>query len=148
MDQMRDPYTVLGVPRSASEKDIKSAYRKLAKKYHPDANANDPGATARFNEANQAYEILGDKEKRQQYDRGEIDADGKPKFQGFEGFSGGNPFGEYSLPEAIRPLTAAGPHVAPDRPAPGFVLIERYCPGCFRLVDVERVARSAKEVQP
>jgi N-methylhydantoinase B len=53
-----------------------------------------------------------------------------------------------SLPEAVRPLAAAGPHVAPDRPAAGFVLIERYCPGCFRLVDVERVARSTREVQP
>ena len=61
---MRDPYAVLGVAKTASEKDIKSAFRKLAKKYHPDANANDPSASARFNEANQAYEILGDKDKR------------------------------------------------------------------------------------
>lgn len=91
---MRDPYAVLGVPKSASEKEIKSAFRKLAKAYHPDANANDPKAAARFNEANQAYEILGDKEKRAQFDRGEIDGDGKPKFQGFGGFGGGSgPFG-------------------------------------------------------
>ena len=88
---MRDPYSVLGVSKSASEKEIKSAFRKLAKKYHPDANSNDSGASARFNEANQAYEILGDKDKRAQFDRGEIDADGKPKFQGFAG--GGSPFG-------------------------------------------------------
>ncbi|MCQ0986579.1 DnaJ C-terminal domain-containing protein [Jiella marina] len=88
---MRDPYSVLGVAKSASEKEIKSAFRKLAKKYHPDANSNDSTAAARFNEANQAYEILGDKEKRAQFDRGEIDADGKPKFQGFPG--GGDPFG-------------------------------------------------------
>ncbi|SFF08920.1 DnaJ-class molecular chaperone with C-terminal Zn finger domain, partial [Aureimonas phyllosphaerae] len=95
---MRDPYTVLGVARSASEAEIKSAFRKLAKKYHPDANGDDAGASTRFNEANQAYEILGDKEKRGQFDRGEIDADGKPKFQGFSGFGGGggggtSPFG-------------------------------------------------------
>ncbi|GGE14467.1 molecular chaperone DnaJ [Aureimonas endophytica] len=88
---MRDPYAVLGVPKTASEKEIKSAFRKLAKKYHPDANPGDSQAGARFNEANQAYEILGDKEKRGQFDRGEIDAEGKPKFQGFSG--GGSPFG-------------------------------------------------------
>ncbi|HEY9057757.1 MAG TPA: J domain-containing protein [Aurantimonas sp.] len=86
---MRDPYAALGVAKSASEKEIKSAFRKLAKQYHPDANAKDPSAAARFNEANQAYEILGDKEKRAQFDRGEIDAEGKPKFQGFAGFGGG-----------------------------------------------------------
>ncbi|KQT65107.1 MULTISPECIES: DnaJ C-terminal domain-containing protein [unclassified Aureimonas] len=89
---MRDPYAVLGVAKSASEKDIKSAFRQLAKKYHPDANANDASASARFNEANQAYEILGDKDKRAQFDRGEIDGEGKPKYQGFPGqgpFGGG-----------------------------------------------------------
>ncbi|WP_058371595.1 DnaJ C-terminal domain-containing protein [Fulvimarina pelagi] len=93
---MRDPYSVLGVSKSASEKEIKSAFRKLAKKYHPDANSNDKTAATRFNEANQAYEILGDKEKRSQFDRGEIDAEGKQKFQGFGGggFGGGSsPFG-------------------------------------------------------
>ncbi|SJZ71853.1 DnaJ C-terminal domain-containing protein [Consotaella salsifontis] len=83
---MRDPYTVLGVAKGASEKEIKSAFRKLAKKFHPDTNSSDPNAKTRFNEANQAYEILGDKEKRAQFDRGEIDAEGKPKFQGFSGF--------------------------------------------------------------
>ncbi|WP_182084681.1 DnaJ C-terminal domain-containing protein [Aureimonas sp. ME7] len=92
---MRDPYTVLGVAKTASEAEIKSAFRKLAKKYHPDATGEDPTARTRFNEANQAYEILGDKDKRAQFDRGEIDGEGKPKFQGFSGYaSGGNPFGE------------------------------------------------------
>src|SRR5215218_6853398 len=86
---MRDPYDVLGVSRSASEDDIKKAYRKLAKSYHPDRNANDPKAKDKFAEVNTAYEILGDAAKRAQFDRGEIDADGKPRFQGFEGFSGG-----------------------------------------------------------
>lgn len=81
---MRDPYTVLGVARSASEKDIKSAYRKLAKAYHPDQNPDDPKAQAKFAEATAAYDLLNDKEKRAQYDRGEIDAEGNPKFAGFD----------------------------------------------------------------
>jgi DnaJ-class molecular chaperone len=82
---MRDPYEVLGVPRGASHSNIKSAFRKLAKKLHPDANKNDPKAAARFAELNTAYEILGDEKKRAAFDRGEIDAEGKPRFQGFEG---------------------------------------------------------------
>src|ERR1700689_1186170 len=86
---MRAPYEVLGVPRSANAAAIKSAFRKLAKKHHPDANKNDPKAAARFAELNSANEIIGDADKRQQFDRGEIDADGKPRFQGFPG--GGDP---------------------------------------------------------
>ena len=89
---MRDPYEVLGVAKNASAKDIKSAYRKLAKKHHPDQNPNDPRAKDRFAAANQAYEILGDEKNRAAFDRGEIDADGKPRFQGFEGAAGGDPF--------------------------------------------------------
>jgi DnaJ-class molecular chaperone len=88
---MRDPYEVLSVDRKASAADIKSAYRRLAKKLHPDANKNDPKAASRFAELNAAHEIIGDEDKRKAYDRGEIDAEGKPKFQGFEGFGAGGP---------------------------------------------------------
>ncbi|MEO1065889.1 MAG: DnaJ C-terminal domain-containing protein [Pseudomonadota bacterium] len=87
---MRDPYSVLGVSKSASERDIKSAFRQLAKKYHPDQNANDPKAKEKFAEVNTAYELLGDKDKRSQFDRGEIDADGNPVFSQY---GGQNPFG-------------------------------------------------------
>ena len=83
---MRDPYDILGVPRSADAAAIKSAFRRLAKKLHPDANKGDPKTAQRFAELNAAYEILGDAEKRKAFDRGEIDAEGKPRFQGFEGF--------------------------------------------------------------
>ncbi len=86
---MRNPYDVLGVTRSADEAEIKKAFRKLAKTYHPDRNKDDPKAKDKFAEINAAYEILGDADKRGQFDRGEIDAEGKPRFQGFEGFGGG-----------------------------------------------------------
>ena len=90
---MRDPYDVLGVGRSASEAEVKRAYRKLAKANHPDRHGGDAKAQkkaqAKFAEINSAYEILGDKDKRGQFDRGEIDAEGKPRFQGFEGFRPG-----------------------------------------------------------
>src|SRR5690606_5923190 len=86
---MRNPYQVLGVKRDASAAEIKQAFRKLAKKHHPDQNKADPKAKERFAEVNAAYEIIGDKDKRAQFDRGEIDAEGKPRFQGFEGFGQG-----------------------------------------------------------
>src|SRR5262245_16688763 len=91
---MRDPYDILGVNKSATPQAIKSAYRKLAKKLHPDANKQDQKAASKFAELNAAYEILGDDDKRKAFDRGEIDAEGKPRFRGFEGFGPGGPGGE------------------------------------------------------
>lgn len=89
---MQNPYEVLGVARNASAKDIKSAFRKLAKKHHPDQNPDDPKAKDRFSQVNQAYEIVGDEKNRAAFDRGEIGPDGKPVFHGFEGAAGGDPF--------------------------------------------------------
>jgi DnaJ-class molecular chaperone len=86
---MRDPYSVLGVSRSVSEKDLKAAYRKLAKANHPDQNQTDPKAQQKFAEISAAYDFLSDKEKKAAYDRGEIDADGNPKFAGFGPGMGG-----------------------------------------------------------
>jgi len=77
---MRDPYSVLGVTKSASEGEIKSAYRKLAKKMHPDVNPGDKAVEQKFKEISAAYNILSDKEKRAKYDRGEINADGSPRY--------------------------------------------------------------------
>lgn len=84
---MADPYSILGVPRTANEKDIKSAYRTLAKELHPDRNAGKPDAAERFAEVTRAYDLLSDKDKRARFDRGEIDADGNPI--GPFGFGGG-----------------------------------------------------------
>src|SRR5215510_5098393 len=92
---MKDPYEVLGVAKTASEADIKKAFRALAKKHHPDKHAGDAAAQKRFQEISGAYDILGDKEKRAQFDAGAIGPDGNPR--GFDprqgGFRQGNPFG-------------------------------------------------------
>jgi DnaJ-class molecular chaperone len=87
-----DLYQRLGVRRGASEAEIKKAYRSLAKQLHPDRNKDNPNAAKRFGEVTQAYDLLSDKDKRAQYDRGEIDEDGNPKMpfgSGFGGYSSG-----------------------------------------------------------
>ena len=76
---MRSPYAVLGVPKSADPSTIKSAYRSLAKTWHPDQNPNDPLAGSRFAEITQAYQILVNPELRQRFDRGDIDARGRKR---------------------------------------------------------------------
>ena len=87
---MADPYSILGVSKSADEKAIKSAYRKLAKELHPDKNADNPKAAERFSEVTRAYDLLSDAKKRGQYDRGEIDENGQARAPfGY----GGNDFG-------------------------------------------------------
>jgi DnaJ-class molecular chaperone len=85
---MRDPYDVLGVAKTASATEIKSAFRKLAKRYHPD-QSKESKAKERFAEVGSAYEILGDEKKRMAFDRGEIDNEGKPRSPQFEGFGFG-----------------------------------------------------------
>lgn len=84
---MADPYSTLGVARSASEAEIKSAYRKLAKELHPDRNKDNPQAAEKFSAATNAYDLLSDKDKRARFDRGEIDAEGNPTAP--FGFGGG-----------------------------------------------------------
>lgn len=87
---MTDPYATLGVAKTADDKEIRSAYRRLAKQYHPDHNPDDAKAEEKFKAISKAYEILGDKEKRARFDRGEIDAEGQERAPfGGQGFGGG-----------------------------------------------------------
>src|SRR5580704_3631727 len=95
---MDDPYKTLGVAKTASEAEIKKAFRSLAKKHHPDTHPGDAKAKQRFQEISAAYDVIGDKEKRVKFDAGEIDASGNPRgvdpraYANQGGFRG-NPFG-------------------------------------------------------
>ena len=91
-----DPYTLLGVSRTATEADIKKAYRKLAKELHPDRNTDNPKAAEKFSQVTSAYDLLSDKDKRARFDRGEIDGDGNPAAPfGFGGGGHGGPQGGF-----------------------------------------------------
>ncbi|HVJ03481.1 MAG TPA: J domain-containing protein [Sphingomonas sp.] len=92
---MADPYATLGVARTASEADIKKAYRKLAKELHPDRNKDNPKASERFSQVTQAYDLLTDKDKRARFDRGEIDGDGNPTSPFGFGTGAGGPGGGF-----------------------------------------------------
>ena len=89
----RDPYLELGVSRSASAGEIRKAFHKLAKQFHPDTNPGDKPAKERFKQVSAAFDILGDVEKKKKFDAGEIDADGRETSRGFGGAGGGSPFG-------------------------------------------------------
>lgn len=91
--QYKDYYNILGVKKNASEKEIKSAFRKLARKYHPDLNPNDREAEAKFKEVNEAYEVLSDTEKRKKYDQFGSDWD---RYQHTQGTPGGFDFSRYA----------------------------------------------------
>jgi len=109
---MADLYSKLNVARGASDADIKKAYRKLAKELHPDRNRDNPKASEKFSEITQAYDLLSDKDKRAQYDRGEIDENGQPKAA--FGYGGGNPFGGASQGGFRRPGAGGYGGAAPE----------------------------------
>lgn len=94
-----DYYKTLGVPRGADEKEVKTAYRKLARKYHPDVNPNDKAAEARFKEISEAYDVIGDAEKRKLYDQYGANWD-----QAAQGDVGAQDFGGFNIPGGMGSL--------------------------------------------
>jgi DnaJ-class molecular chaperone len=100
-----DPYDTLGLSRSATDEEIRRAFRRLAKELHPDVNPGNAAAAERFKKISQAYDLLGDSEKRRQFDRGEIDASGEPR-RGFAGAGAG--FGGFGAGAARGPADDLG----------------------------------------
>ncbi|MGH7088666.1 MAG: DnaJ domain-containing protein, partial [Stellaceae bacterium] len=112
---MRDPYSTLGLGRGASDEEIKRAYRRLAKRLHPDLNPGRRGAEQQFREASEAYTLLSDPVKRRRFDRGEIDGEGRERgFGGFgSGFAGARTarehgFGDFSIDEVLQEFLQRG----------------------------------------
>jgi DnaJ-class molecular chaperone len=109
---MRDPYAVLGLGRDASDEDVKRAFRRLAKRLHPDVNPGNRALENQFRELNSAYELLSDPAKRKRFDRGEIDAEGKERGFGFGGTRartrGGATFSDFSLDEVFQEFLRRG----------------------------------------
>ena len=111
MADKRDYYDVLGISKGASEDEIKKAYRKLAKQYHPDVNKA-PDAEAKFKEINEAYEVLSDPQKKATYDQfGHAGMNGAGGFSGFDGFSGCSGMNMDDLGEAFFTFT----NLVPDQ---------------------------------
>ncbi|MEM9988300.1 MAG: DnaJ domain-containing protein, partial [Pseudomonadota bacterium] len=104
----KDPYLLLGVSKQASAEDIRKAYRKLAKQFHPDRNPGDAKAEDRFKAISAAFDIIGDPEKRAKYDRGEIDADGNEQMTMGRNPYGGGPYGAGAGGREWQQRTSAG----------------------------------------
>lgn len=117
---MRDPYDILGVGKTAPQEEIKKAYRRLAKEYHPDLHPDDKIVEQKFKEVTAAYDLLSDPDKRARYDRGELDAEGNERMRPGAGWGGGgagrrrsSPFGfdtgEFSAEDIFADLFGRGP---------------------------------------
>ena len=119
-EQKRDYYEVLGTSKGASDDELKKAYRKLAKQYHPDLNPNDKVAEAKFKEANEAYEVLSDADKRAKYDQfGHAGVD--PNFGG-GGFGGGFDMGDIDLGDLFGSFFGGGSPRSRNGPQKGETL--------------------------
>jgi molecular chaperone DnaJ len=132
---MADPYETLGVAPTATQDEIKKAFRSLARKHHPDANPGDPGAEDRFKEINAAYEILSDPEKRQRYDMyGDVD----PGAQGFGDFGGiSDLFASFFGGMGGATRTRRGPARGQDVVAEVEITLEEAAAGVHTSVDID-----------
>ena len=146
MAEKRDYYEVLGVDKTAGEEEIKHAYRKLAKKYHPDLNPGDAEAEAKFKEANEAYSVLSDPEKKSKYDQfGHAGVD--PNFGAGGGFGGGG-FADFDLSDLFGSFFGGafsgggrrnGPQRGRDVEAAVTLTFEEALFGCEKSVEIGRV---------
>lgn len=145
MAAKRDYYETLGVPRTASQEDIKKAYRKLARKYHPDVNSGDPKAEEKFKEVNEAYEVLSDTEKKAQYDQFGHAAFDAAHFGGQEGFDFGG-FGFDIFGDIFdmfggrrgRRAERTGPERGPDLKYELEITLEEAAAGVERKIEIMR----------
>ena len=100
---MKDPYETLGVTRSATDKEIKDAFKKLARKFHPDLHPSDREAEAKFKDISAANDLLRDKEKRRRFDAGEIDASGaeRPQERFYRDFADGPAYASHAAQDGF-----------------------------------------------